>query len=455
MESRRVFRELQNLPNKMVKSSKADGRIDLSAANAVVKAIDLVRKKSKGQYLENIAEICATEYKWSSDETTHALKVAKANNLIKEVLFNEKISYRIIESTNDNTVHVESESYESDSIADTVVLGVDGTTDFEDFKKFIQGEVLDLKSQLETRLPLAPRHVIDYERAFIKSLEHRIVSLEKQLDDKQSIINKLLAERALSNFNVLGQRGNHSTVVRDNGTYSADSKDTKTSTPANKEIKGLSKQQQSAANVSTTRNPEQQNKPRSKPAGDKKKLETSSVNGNEEQEKTQPEKKNTRKRVFIIGDSILNGISENGLNKRHDVKVRPHSGATSQDIKDHIKPIIRRKPDLIIIHAGTNDLTKGCNTVEEMNEIIEAAKSDSPSTEIVISSLTTRRDNIGMPKKVKNLNRKLNDACDKHQIKMIDNSNLGAECLSAKNLHLNPRGNSLLARNFLNFINDF
>ena len=184
--------------------------------------------------------------------------------------------------------------------------------------------------------------------------------------------------------------------------------------------------------MSTTRKPEQQNVTRSKPAGDKKKPETSSVNGNEEQETTQPDKMNTRKRVFIIGDSILNGISEYGLNKNHDVKVRPQSGATSQDIKDHIKPIIRRKPDLIIIHAGMNDLTIGCNTVEEMNEIIDAAKSDSPSTEIVISSLTTRRDSIGMPKKVKNLNRKRKDACEKHQIKIIDNSNLDAECLSAK-----------------------
>ena len=186
---------------------------------------------------------------------------------------------------------------------------------------------------------------------------------------------------------------------------------------------------------------------------EQEKQNSSKVNGNEEQETTEPEK-NTRKRVFIIGDSILNGISEYGLNKSHDVKVRPHSGATSQDIKDHIKPIIRRKPDLIIIHAGTNDLTKGCNTVEEMNEIIDAAKSDSPSTEIVVSLLTTRRDSFVMPKKVKNLNRKLKDTCNKHQIKMIDNSNIDAECLSAKNLHLNPRGNSMLARNFLNFIND-
>ena len=44
-----------------MKSLKLDGRIDLSEANAAVKAIDLVRKKHKGQYLDDIAEICATE----------------------------------------------------------------------------------------------------------------------------------------------------------------------------------------------------------------------------------------------------------------------------------------------------------------------------------------------------------------------------------------------------------
>ena len=152
-----------------------------------------------------------------------------------------------------------------------------------DFKKFIPGEVLDLKSQLETRLPSAPRPVINYERAFI---EHRNISLEKQLDDTQSIIDKVLTERASLNFNALGQRGNHSAVAKDNETHSVHSKDTKTSAPRNKEINGLPKQQQSAGNVSTTRKPEQQNIPRSKPAGDKKKLETSNVNGNE---KTQPE----------------------------------------------------------------------------------------------------------------------------------------------------------------------
>ena len=68
----------------------------------------------------------------------------------------------------------------------------------------------------------------------------------------------------------------------------------------------------------------------------------------------------------IVGDSMLNSLDERGLQKRHHVKIRNHSGATSQDILDHIKPIIRRKPDTIIVHAGTNDLTANINYLKNV-----------------------------------------------------------------------------------------
>ena len=69
------FRELCRSLNKVAKSLKSECRIDLCEASAVVKAIDLVRKKNKGQYLDNVSEIFATENKWSSGATTEALKV--------------------------------------------------------------------------------------------------------------------------------------------------------------------------------------------------------------------------------------------------------------------------------------------------------------------------------------------------------------------------------------------
>ena len=40
--------------------------------------------------------------------------------------------------------------------------------------------------------------------------------------------------------------------------------------------------------------------------------------------------KGERKNVIILGDSLLNGINENGLSKRHNVKIINKPGATSK-----------------------------------------------------------------------------------------------------------------------------
>ena len=58
-----------------------------------------------------------------------------------------------------------------------------------------------------------------------------------------------------------------------------------------------------------------------------------------------------RKNVFIIGDSMIEGLAERDISKDHNVKVRPQPGCTTEDIEDHINP------DAIIIHSGTNDAT--------------------------------------------------------------------------------------------------
>ena len=76
-------------------------------------------------------------------------------------------------------------------------------------------------------------------------------------------------------------------------------------------------------------------------------------------------KTNKRKkiRVEILGDSMLNGVQEKGLNKNADIniKIRKYLGASSNDILDHIRPSLRKEPDQIIIHEGTNDLISDHN----------------------------------------------------------------------------------------------
>ena len=153
---------------------------------------------------------------------------------------------------------------------------------------------------------------------------------------------------------------------------------------------------------------------------------------------------------------MVNNIQENGLNKQHHVQIKCHNGATILDLKDFIKPAIRRKPDLIVSHAGTNDLADDqVNTSGNLAEIFKEVRSISPESEIVMSSVIAKQDKPGMPKKVKNLNKSINQVREKFNTRVMSNSNIGGKCLSTKKLHLNKRGNSVFAWNFLKFITNY
>jgi lysophospholipase L1-like esterase len=43
-------------------------------------------------------------------------------------------------------------------------------------------------------------------------------------------------------------------------------------------------------------------------------------------------------------------------NATERVTVKSFSGATVDDMKDFIKPVLRKNPDKLILHIGTNDL---------------------------------------------------------------------------------------------------
>ena len=46
---------------------------------------------------------------------------------------------------------------------------------------------------------------------------------------------------------------------------------------------------------------------------------------------------------------MVKGLAERGISKDHGVKVRPQPVCTTEGIQDHIKPILSKNPDVIII----------------------------------------------------------------------------------------------------------
>ena len=191
--------------------------------------------------------------------------------------------------------------------------------------------------------------------------------------------------------------------------------------------------------------------------------QSNQIKKKEKKEKPESEQKNNnnknsiknRKNVFIVGDSMLNALEEKRLsNNKNFVKVKNHPGATSQDIIDHLRPIIRKKPDMIIVHAGTNDLTSNINYLHNVKAMVKEIQQDNNmETEIVFSSLFRRYDMKDGVKLVDDVNIRLKNYCHQNNIKLIDNSNITEELLGRKKLHPTKRGISLFARNILKFLN--
>ena len=116
------------------------------------------------------------------------------------------------------------------------------------------------------------------------------------------------------------------------------------------------------------------------------------------------------KNVVIVGDSLLNNIVGKGLQKDHHnkVKVRSHPGATTRDIIDHVRPVARKKPDKIILMAGTNDLTiNNVDYIQNLKDILLAIRELSPETSLAVTSIPIRRDIPNNGQKVADFNNKL------------------------------------------------
>lgn len=141
------------------------------------------------------------------------------------------------------------------------------------------------------------------------------------------------------------------------------------------------------------------------------------------------------------------------ISKNSQIKIKCHRGASTEDLLDYINPIIRKKPDLIIVHGGTNDITNNIDTAKNIDKIITAVKRKSPNTKIAISNLITRKDRPNVEKSVDEVNKKLETVCTQHNVDVIKHSNIKLNNLSPKKLHLNRGGSSLLVRNFTNYLN--
>ena len=118
---------------------------------------------------------------------------------------------------------------------------------------------------------------------------------------------------------------------------------------------------------------------------------------------------------------MIKNITVTGISRKNTIKMRPHPGATTVDICDYIKPELRQKPDVIIIHCGTNDIENDMvkKIKKLVKEIDDYDKQNSPK--VVLSSLI-KSYNQDFNDDIANINEKLQHFCDSKVLSFIDNN---------------------------------
>ena len=161
-----------------------------------------------------------------------------------------------------------------------------------------------------------------------------------------------------------------------------------------------------------------------------------------------------QKKVFIIGGSMMKDITGTVISRQNIITMRPHPTATTIDIFDYIKPELRQKPDVVIVHCGASDIPNNINTVKKIKKLAKEKEENNHEniTQVVKSSIIKRYDQ-DYNEEIQSINDKLQRFCTSKGLSFIDNNNIDKSCLNKGKLHLNRRGSSFLANNFKKFVN--
>ena len=102
----------------------------------------------------------------------------------------------------------------------------------------------------------------------------------------------------------------------------------------------------------------------------------------------------------LLGDSVVNRFHANGISKAmgENAVAKSFSDVTAENTK--------RKPFNVIIHVGTNNLKtdEAQVIVNEVKDICELVKDNSPETNITVSEIITREDHQLIKTKIKEVN---------------------------------------------------
>ena len=151
--------------------------------------------------------------------------------------------------------------------------------------------------------------------------------------------------------------------------------------------------------------------------------------------------------------SIITGINEKNLSQNRLVKAHDFRGDTLADINQNIIPILKKKPNVIVLHIGANDFVSRTSRgiLDYLLQLKSVITKMLPNFQVMFSQPTHRVDNG----KAALIQHHVNEHFSELNLDVVNNSNIKVKHIGQKDLHLNTKGRGRLVLNFIHKIRVF
>ncbi len=154
--------------------------------------------------------------------------------------------------------------------------------------------------------------------------------------------------------------------------------------------------------------------------------------------------KKVLRNVYFMGDSLINGLESFGI--LSDKKVISKVSASLYHLEDNYKKVIKKKPEVIVLHYGLNSLGYTDEALDGYigmySKCIKKIKKKLPDTRIIVSSIFPVDRKVAKNKlfgRIKVYNKAMKKMCKELKVDYLNNNPLFKEidkCYGRDGIHL-------------------
>ena len=167
--------------------------------------------------------------------------------------------------------------------------------------------------------------------------------------------------------------------------------------------------------------------------------------------KVQRKKGTSSDGILLIGDSMIKNLEPTRMSRKK-INKKVYGVSQLQDIKAKETDLPAAGVRTAIIHAGTNNVSDPNQTptfiAKQLEDLVLTIQKRENNCGIIVSGITSRSDS-DFDSKIIATNTEFSKLCKARKWFFVENSNIDDSCINGSGLHLNKKGDSLLASNII------